>query len=64
MSFITAFAFVCCAATRPLACFTLSVWAVVTALSRALMGRHYVGDVGVGLLLGLVTVGIGTRVRV
>lgn len=38
------------------------LWAVVVAVSRAAMGRHYLGDVTAGLLLGLVTAATVTRV--
>ena len=31
------------------------VWAAVTALSRCLMGRHYLGDVVAGAMTGLAT---------
>lgn len=34
----------------------------MTALSRALMGRHYLGDVVAGLLVGFVTTAIVTKV--
>ncbi len=33
----------------------LCVWAAVTAISRCLMGRHYLGDVLVGAVTGLAT---------
>jgi membrane-associated phospholipid phosphatase len=35
---------------------------MVTALSRALMGRHYLGDVAAGLIVGFVTTAIITKV--
>ena len=35
---------------------------MVTALSRALMGRHYLGDVMAGLLVGVATTAIVTKV--
>lgn len=31
------------------------IWAAVTALSRCLMGRHYLGDVLAGALTGVAT---------
>lgn len=39
-----------------------TVWGVVTALSRAAMGRHYVGDICAGMPLGILTVAIITKV--
>ena len=43
-------------------CFMATVWGMVTALSRAAMGRHYVGDICVGMPLGILTVAITTKV--
>ena len=43
-------------------CFMATVWAVVTALSRAAMGRHYVGDICAGMPLGILTVAFTTKV--
>ena len=45
-----------------LVCFVAVMWAVMTALSRAAMGRHYVGDIFAGMPLGLITVAIVTKV--
>ncbi len=39
-----------------------AVWAMVTALSRAAMGRHYVGDICAGMPLGILTTAITTKV--
>ena len=43
-------------------CFMATVWGVVTALSRAAMGRHYVGDICAGMPLGILTVAFTTKV--
>ena len=40
-----------------------SAWALTVAMSRCLMGRHYLSDVIAGLLVGLVTIGVITKVR-
>lgn len=40
----------------------ISLWAVLTAFSRALMGRHYLGDVTIGVALGFLTTAIGSKV--
>ena len=37
-------------------------WALVTALSRCLMGRHFLGDVLAGLLVGVLTTAVVTKV--
>ncbi|DBA77739.1 TPA: hypothetical protein ACH3X2_008431 [Trebouxia sp. C0005] len=44
-----------------LVCILATVWGVVTALSRAAMGRHYVGDICAGMPLGILTVAITTK---
>lgn len=38
------------------------LWAVATAVSRCLMGRHFFGDVLAGLLVGIVTTVVVTQV--
>ena len=43
------------AARLPALAILTTLWALSVAMSRAAMGRHYVGDVLAGLLLGLVT---------
>ncbi len=43
-------------------CFMATIWGVVTALSRAAMGRHYVGDICAGMPLGMLTVALTTKV--
>ena len=55
MSFIATFTLVVFAATYFWPAVGVAVWALAVAASRAAMGRHYVGDVVAGLLLGLVT---------
>lgn len=45
-----------------LLCLAAVVWALVTASSRAMMGRHYVGDVLAGALLGVMTTAVITQV--
>lgn len=44
-------------------CLLAAVWGITTAASRAAMGRHYIGDVLVGMPLGLLTVAIVTKVK-
>ena len=61
-SFVALFAASLLGRTRPWLCGGVAGWALTTALSRAAMGRHYLSDVLAGLLLGVVTVGIVTRV--
>lgn len=39
-------------------------WAATTALSRAAMGRHYLGDVLAGLAVGALNVALLTKVCV
>ena len=43
-------------------CLLAAVWGVVTAASRAAMGRHYIGDVCAGMPLGILTVAVVTKV--
>lgn len=38
------------------------VWGLVTAFSRCLMGRHFLGDVLAGLLVGVLTTAVVTQV--
>lgn len=40
----------------------IAVWAAVTALSRCLMGRHYLGDVVAGILTGVGTAAAVSKV--
>lgn len=40
----------------------LAVWAAVTALSRCLMGRHYLGDVVAGVATGVATAATMSKV--
>lgn len=62
VSYIAAYALVCTAHYSVLLSLLAVGWAVVTAFSRATMGRHYLGDVVCGVLLGLVTTAIVTKV--
>lgn len=39
------------------------MWALITALSRAAMGRHYAGDVLAGIFVGFVNVLLLTKVH-
>ena len=60
--FIAGFACVCWGwGNRPL-CAAIAAWGLATAVSRALMGRHYLGDVAAGTALGLVTTALVTQV--
>ncbi len=61
-SFIALFATVCWHATsKPLAAAVLG-WGAATAASRALLGRHFLGDVAAGCLVGAATTAVITRV--
>ncbi|KAK9792681.1 hypothetical protein WJX73_009700 [Symbiochloris irregularis] len=61
VSALAAFAYVCCAHQSWGLVIAAAAWAVTVAVSRAAMGRHYLGDITAGLLLGLVTVAIVTK---
>lgn len=39
------------------------LWGLVTAFSRCLMGRHFLGDVLAGLLVGVLTTAVATKVN-
>lgn len=61
-SFIALFAAVCWGHTsRPLAAAVLA-WGLATAVSRALLGRHFLGDVVAGCCVGAATTAAVTRV--
>lgn len=61
-SFIALFAAVCWHATsKPLAAVVLG-WGAATAASRALLGRHFLGDVAAGCLVGAATTAVITQV--
>ena len=62
VSYVAAYTMICLAQHSLLLSTLVCGWAVVTALSRALMGRHYLGDVVTGLLLGVVTTAVVTQV--
>ncbi len=62
VSYVAAYTMVCLAQHSLLLNLLVCGWAVITALSRALMGRHYIGDVVVGLLLGILTTAVVTKV--
>jgi hypothetical protein len=56
--------FACIAlAEFPVAVVLLSFWGASTAFSRALLGRHYVGDVLAGIAIGPLITAIITKVR-
>ena len=55
VSFIAVFILAVFAATHLWPAASVAAWALLVAASRAAMGRHYVGDVTAGLLLGLGT---------
>lgn len=63
MSYVCIFALLAFAGGSLPLSILLSFWAVSTAVSRALMGRHYLGDVCVGLLLGFVTMALVSKVH-
>ena len=55
VSYIAGFTLVVFAASHLGPALAVAAWALIVAVSRAAMGRHYVGDVMAGLLLGLAT---------
>ena len=55
VSFLAGYFFMFFWAAQPELCLLVGLWALTVALSRAAMGRHYLGDVCAGLLLGLAT---------
>ena len=55
VAFLAVFTWMFYAARLPALAILTTLWALSVAMSRAAMGRHYVGDVLAGLLLGLVT---------
>lgn len=55
VSFLAVFTWMFYSNNLPALAILTTVWALTVAGSRAAMGRHYVGDVLAGLLLGLVT---------
>jgi presqualene diphosphate phosphatase len=63
-SFIAIFV-VCCVADPNATALIVSTlaWAACIALSRCLMGRHYLGDVVAGIGVGVLTVAVVTQVR-
>ena len=62
VSYVCIFAILAFAGASPALCAALSCWALLTAVSRALMGRHYLGDVIFGLALGFLTTGLTCKV--
>lgn len=62
VSCLAVLACVCCLPHHWAFALLAGLWAVAVALSRAVMGRHYLGDVLAGLLLGIVSAGVVTRV--
>lgn len=62
-SFVAAFALACLPQLDVRLRLAVLLWALVTALSRAAMGRHYLGDVLAGLAVGVLNLTILTLVR-
>ncbi|KFM24938.1 Presqualene diphosphate phosphatase [Auxenochlorella protothecoides] len=63
VSFIAQFLILCLGRAYPRLSFLAMYWAVSTALSRAAMGRHYLADVAAGLLVGVGTVLLVSKVH-
>lgn len=61
--YMAAFASVIAAANGSWMGWALSLWGAVVALSRALLGRHYLGDVCGGAVVGLLNTALITKVR-
>lgn len=51
-SFIAFFCMACTYSSSPLLAFLILIWGFLTAFSRVVLGRHYLGDVIVGCLIG------------
>ena len=62
VSCLAGLACVCCGFGHWAVALLAATWAIVVALSRAVMGRHYLGDVTAGLLLGIVSTAVITKV--
>ena len=62
--YVAVFACVYCYKWSILLCLLAAAWGVATALSRAAMGRHYLGDICAGMPLGVLTVAFVTKVMV
>jgi presqualene diphosphate phosphatase len=61
--FIAAMAYVFASHKAALFVICAAIWAMATSTSRVLLGRHYISDVVVGGVLGLVIAGALTEVR-
>ena len=60
--YVAAFAYVYFSQWSTAICVLAAFWGATTALSRAAMGRHYVGDICAGMPLGILTVATVTQV--
>lgn len=61
-AFLALFAAACLADAQPAIATAVVVWGAVVALSRCLMGRHFMGDILAGLLVGVATTAVVTQV--
>ena len=62
-TFLALFAAAWLAGSQPVLAQAVSAWALAVALSRCLMGRHFLGDILAGLVVGIMTAAVVTKVR-
>ena len=62
VTFLALFAAAWLAGSRPEAALAIATWAAAVAISRCLMGRHFLADVLAGLLVGIMTTAVVTKV--
>lgn len=60
--FIASFACMCMEKGNTSFTALILAWGLLTSFSRVLLGRHYLGDVIAGVLLGVVITGLVTQV--
>ena len=61
-AFLALYATAWLADSRPALAAGVALWAVLVAVSRCLMGRHFLGDILAGLLVGVMTTAVVTKV--
>lgn len=62
VTFLALFAAAWLAGSWSGAALAIGAWAAAVAVSRCLMGRHFLGDVLAGLLVGIMTTAVVTKV--
>jgi membrane-associated phospholipid phosphatase len=61
-TFLALFAAAWLSGSQPALAQAVGAWALAVALSRCLMGRHFLGDILAGLLVGIMTTAVVTQV--